>query len=342
MFHTRPFRALLFGMGVLLAVEGVIRVSVPESDLLFSWEQSDGLIGVLGDGVYVRESRKHQGTDGPYPFTIQTNALGVRDVLEHEYLKPSDTDRYLALGDSWIFGTSVDQGSTIPERLEAVLKAKTGRETVVVNAGIPGGSAFEALVRWTEFRDRYEWTGLIIGIPHNVGRQGELAAAREQLFHPTQGAPYINIRMYLLLRWWIAPYTRPRYAHSDPPNDQGMLDDISEIVRQAGERGLSVTVIEDPGHLKDAIGHVRRLEPRWRKALEPLGAIFAGHALNTRDCWGFEDLGHPGESGAHAMAHVVASAMVSRQSANGLQTVPTCASVEGAGPGKTADVGSFE
>ena len=335
MLQSGPVRALLFGVGLLLAMEGVLRLVVSEDELLFSWEKSEGLIGVLGDRVYVRESREHRGMDGPYPFQIQTNSLGLRDTEEHPLKKPPDTDRYLALGDSWIFGTSLDQGSTIPERLEDLLEAKTGRETVVVNAGIPGGSAFEALVRWSEFRDGYDWTGLILGIPHNVGRQGELASQRQSLFHPTHGAPYLNWRMYLLARWIIAPYTRPRYASADPPDDQGMLDDVSEIVRQASERGLSVTIIEDPGHMRDAVGTVRRLDPRWRSTLTPLGAIFAGHALNTRDCWGFEDLGHPGEAGAHAKAHVVAAAMVTQTSTDGLQTSPSCAAVEGIGPGKT-------
>jgi len=329
-------------VGLLVATEGVLRVLVAEDDLLFSWEKSQGLIGVLGDRVYVRESREHQGTDGPYSFHIQTNSLGLRDTLEHPRQKPSGTDRYLALGDSWIFGTSLDQGSTIPERLEAVLTVKTGRQTVVVNGGIPGGSAFEILVRWSEFRDDYEWTGLILGIPHNVGRQGELAQQRQSLFHPTQGAPYLNWRMYLLARWIIAPYTRPRYASAEPPGDQGMLDDVSEVVRQARERGMSVTIIEDPGHMRDAVGTIRRMDPRWRAALSPLGAVFAGHALNTRDCWGFEDLGHPGEAGAHAMAQVVAEAMVAQESAKGLQVSPSCAEVDGIGPGKTLQTAATE
>ncbi len=334
MFHSSSVRALLFGVFILVLIEGVLRLTVNEEALLFSWEQQDGLIGVLGDRVYVRDSRRHRGSDGPYNYEINTNSKGLRDVDEHALSKPASTDRYLALGDSWIFGTSLDQQSTITERLEVLLAAKTGRDTVIVNGGIPGGSAFEALVRWTEFRDGYEWTGLILGIPHNVGRQGELGQARQALFHPTRGAPYIDIRLYLMVRWWIAPYTRPRYAPSETPADQSMLNDVTEIVRQARARGMSITIIEDPGHMQDAVGTVRRLDPKWRETLTPEGAIFAGHALNTRDCWGFDDHGHPGEAGAHAIAHVVANAMVTEESAVGLQTKPTCAAVDGIGPGK--------
>lgn len=334
MTRSPQLRALLLGMGLIVCLEVVLRVTVAEKDVLFAFEQPDGMIGVLGDRIYVRDSRKHHGTDGPYSFEIETNSLGLRDDVELTATKPSDSDRYLALGDSWIFGTSVTQASTIPERLEGALTALTGRETTVINGGIPGGSAFEALVRWTELRDDYEWTGLIVGIPHNLGRQRELAQERNSLFHPSNGAPYINWRTYLVARWLIAPYTRPRYAPAEPAGDLGMLDDVVELVGQARERGLSVTIIEDPGHMNDALGKPRFLESRWRTALHPLGAVFAGHALNTRDCWGFDDLGHPGEAGAHAIAHVVAGAMVAGQSVAGLQQSPRCADVEGAGPGK--------
>jgi hypothetical protein len=334
MIRSTPMRAVLFGLGLLLCIELVLRVAVPEEALRFAFEQPNGLIGVLGDQIYVRESAAHHGTDGPYAFEVQTNSLGLRDDVELVAEKPATQDRYLALGDSWIFGTSLTQAATIPERLETSISALTGRDTVVFNAGIPGGSAFEALVRWTELRDHAEWTGIILGIPHNVGRQQSLAAVRESLFHPTLGAPYINCRTYLVARRLLAPLTRPRYAPSTPASDLGMLDDVVELVTQARNRGLTVTIIEDPGHMNDALGPPRVLEARWRSALHPLGAVFAGHALNTRDCWGFGDIGHPGEAGAHAIAQVVARAMITGQSATGLQRQPLCADVEGVGPGK--------
>ena len=331
-------RAIAMGFGLLLVVELGLRVVVAEERLLFSFEHPEGIIKVLGERVWVRESSKQHGTDGPYRFDVVTNSLGLRDDVEHSASLAEGTDRYLALGDSWIFGTSVTQARTIPEQIEVELSSRTGRPTVVLNAGIPGGSAFEALARWTELKDRFELTGVVLGIPHNVGRQKELADHRRSLFHPTQGAPYLNWRTYLLIRRGLAPYTRPRYASSSSAglrDDQGMLDDLRTVVVEARDRGLSVTIIEDPGHLNDAVGTVRKLERSWRIELEPLGGIFAGHALNTRDCWGYEDLGHPGESGTKAIAIVVADAMVQGRSTNGLQVEPTCTSVPGVGPGKT-------
>jgi hypothetical protein len=341
--HARS-RAIAMGFAFLLVLELGLRVAVDEERLLFSFEHPEGIIKLLGDRVWVRESSKQHGTDGPYRFDVVTNSLGLRDEEEHQASLAEGSDRYLALGDSWIFGTSVTQARTIPEQIEVELSERTGRPTSVLNAGIPGGSAFETLARWTELKDRFELTGIVLGIPHNVGRQRELASHRRMLFHPTQGAPYLNWRTYLLVRRALAPYTRPRYASSGSEglrDDLGMLDDLRTIVVEARDRGLSVTIIEDPGHLNDAVGTVRKLERRWREELEPLGVVFAGHALNSRDCWGYEDLGHPGESGAKAIAIVVADAMVKGRSTDGLQVDPSCTSVPGVGPGKTEGASEF-
>jgi len=325
-------RAVLLGLGVLVGIEALARMTVEEDTLLFAFEKPDGLIGVLGSKVFVRESQTHRGQDGPYAYTIRTNALGLRADAEVERAMPEGEERYLALGDSWIFGTSLDQSATVPERLAAALSQAKGLSVAVVNGGIPGGSAFEALARWRELSDGYEWTGLVLGIPHNVGRQTSLAAERGTVFHPTQGAPYINSRLYLLLRSWIAPYTRPRYAPATPPDDGGLREDIRFIVSDARSRGLSVVVIQDPGRMEDAVGRVRQVDQRWREELMPLGAVFAGHALNTRDCWGHLDLGHPGVLGAQAIAAVVAEAMMSGNSTDGLSAEPPCSSFTGEAP----------
>ena len=325
MSQSPKLRALLLGVGMLLGLELVARVLVAEETVLFAFERSDGLIGVLGDKVYVRESQTHRGSDGPYDYTIRTNSLGLRADAELTPEMPEGTERYLALGDSWIFGTSLDQEATMPAQLARRLTQAKGTPVEVVNAGIPGGSAFEALARWRELGQDYAWTGVVIGIPHNVGRQSSLAAERASVFHPTQGAPYINCRLYLILRSWIAPYTRPKYAPSAAPHDGGLLDDIQTIVSQARAQGLSVVLIEDPGRLDDAVGQVRQVDMRWREALSPLGALFAGHALNTRECWGHLDHGHPGVAGAEAIATVVASVMVAGESTMGLVPNPPCA-----------------
>jgi len=335
MFANSRIRAALFGVFVLAVLEGVLRVTVAESDLLFAWEHPEGMIELLGGRVYVRKSSDQHATDGTYPYKYRTNSLGLREDQELMRPIPEGSERYLALGDSWMFGTSVTQGKTLPDQLEVELGRLRGAAVEVVNAGIPGGSAFDMLARWNELGTQYAFDGVIFNIPHNLSRQQEVSESRKQLFQPGAGAPYVNWRTYLVVRRIVAPWTRPRYAPgtTDEPVDE-MMADLQTIVAQATAKGMSVTAIEDPGRLQDALGVVRRLDRRWRETLEPAGVIFAGHALNTRDCWGFQDHGHPGESGVKALSVVVAEALIAGTSTDGLQTEPRCAEVEGVGPGK--------
>lgn len=328
-------RAAIFGLFVLAGIEGLLRATVPENELLFAWEHPEGMIGLLGGRVYVRESSDQHATDGDYPYEYRTNSLGLREDNELTPSVSKDTKRFLALGDSWVFGTSVTQGKTLPDQIEVELGKRLNQSVEVVNAGIPGGSAFDMLARWNELRAQYEFDGVIFNIPHNVSRQKELTASRKTLFQPGGGAPYINWRTYLVVRRLIAPWTRTPYAEgvaAEPVEE--MMADLKTIVEQAQSMGMSVTAVEDPGRLQDAVGVVRQLDLRWRSALEPMGVVFSGHALNTRDCWGFYDHGHPAEAGAKVLAVVVAQAMATGSSTAGLETVPSCSDVEGVGPGK--------
>ena len=335
MLASSPARAVFLGLVLLGLLEGVLRLTVPERDLLFAWEHPEGMIELLGGRVYVRESSDQHSRDGIYAYKYRTNSLGLREDTELTASIPDGTQRLLALGDSWMFGTSVTQGKTFPDQLEVELSRHRGVAVEVVNAGIPGGSAFDMLARWNELKSQYAFDGLVMNIPHNISRQQEYSETRKQLFEPGGGAPYLNWRTYLVVRRVLAPLMRARYATGleNEPADE-MLADLQTIVTQAQAKGMAVTAIEDPGRLQDAVGAVRRLDMRWRKALEPVGVIFAGHALNTRDCWGFFDHGHPGEAGVRAMAIVVGEAMSAGRSTTGLLSEPRCADVEGAGPGK--------
>lgn len=113
------------------------------------------------------------------------------------------------------------------------------------------------------------------------------------------------------------------------------VTDIKSIVADARSRKLPVWFVEWPGREEGAVAELNHMNPDWMRALEPLGTVLTGHALNTRECWGFQDLGHPSESGQRAIAEVVTQAIMSGRSAADLATEPTCAAVPGIGPGKT-------
>jgi lysophospholipase L1-like esterase len=339
------FKALL---GVAIATlclgagEGVARLLTEEVDLLFAWEHPDGLIRVLGDQVYVREKVSHEMTDGPYTWAVQTNDLGLRESAEISAQIPEGSVRVLALGDSWIFGTSVNQGHTISDGIERVMGDLLGQQVEVVNAGIPGASAFEMLARWSELRGRMDFDHLVFGVPHNVHRQLGFAVQRAAVRAPGDGAPYISARLYLLARRVLAPWTRPAYAERDQGVDGidgSTLHDISTMVRQAQDLGMGVWGVEWPHNMKYAVNTVNPPATQWRKALAPMGVVFSGHALNTRACWGYTDHGHPSEAGAMAIATVVGAVIAGGEAPKTLQTQPRCEDVVGVGPGKPGSPG---
>ena len=68
---------------------------------------------------------------------VKLNAQGLRDE-EVPYAKPSDEKRILVLGDSVTFGWGVSQGETFSDRMESLLRGRTGDQWQVINAGVNG------------------------------------------------------------------------------------------------------------------------------------------------------------------------------------------------------------
>ena len=73
-------------------------------------------------------------------FTLSTNGLGLRSP-EPSRTKPKY--RVLAIGDSCTFGLGVDDGKTWPAQLELLLDESLGGGAEVINAGVPGYTAFQ-------------------------------------------------------------------------------------------------------------------------------------------------------------------------------------------------------
>ena len=79
--------------------------------------------------------------------TVSTNELGLR----HGELASGNPFRILALGDSTTFGVGVDDGDTWPAQLQAILDPEGTGRYEVLNAGVPGYSAYQGL-RYLELR----------------------------------------------------------------------------------------------------------------------------------------------------------------------------------------------
>ncbi len=325
---------LLLAAGALAVVEGGLRAVYSVDALLFEWERPTGLIATsLTGGVVTRPGMAEARTDGPYPWRVQLNEMGFREDRTIPRAE-AGVYRVLALGDSWMFGFSVDQGKTVPDVLEGLLPAKLGVDRVeVVNAGVFGSSAFDMLARYRQLVETYDFDAVLLGTPHNSARFRELEDQRAAWYRQVRAGPASTLRLYLLVRWWMAPYRAGLYA--EPPSGAGRepeFADIRALAVDAGARGMPVWFVEMPNNLPQAQAGFDGV-PDWRAALEPAGVLFGGHALGERACWGFYDEGHPSEAGAYAIAARMAEVVASGRTLP-VGAEPRCADGPAAGPTK--------
>ncbi|MCP4204988.1 MAG: hypothetical protein GY769_24025 [bacterium] len=80
---------------------------------------------------------------------VTTNSRGVRGSSEPASPKPEGTFRMLALGDSHAFGWGIPEADTVAVQLQKALAAAATVAVEVVNAGIPGYSAYQEAA-WLE------------------------------------------------------------------------------------------------------------------------------------------------------------------------------------------------
>jgi lysophospholipase L1-like esterase len=78
-------------------------------------------------------------------WEISTNSGGFR-TAEFAKVKPSGTFRIVCLGDSWTFGSNVDQDKAYPQQLTALLERNSPRANFeVLNLGVMGYSSYQGL-----------------------------------------------------------------------------------------------------------------------------------------------------------------------------------------------------
>jgi lysophospholipase L1-like esterase len=342
---------------VLGASEGLLRLTIPEAALLLSWEREDGLL-LYRSRTYVEgpadpaerarwrrgalETRPNAQThhkDGPHPWTVQTNAQGLR-TADHVPRQRTTDRRFLALGDSWMFGVSATQGKSTPAQLEQMLPARLGVGTVeVVNGGIPGANAWHMLRRWHHLVGRMALDGLVLGLPHNAP-DADVPAKRRAWYAQAREAPMMPTRLYLVLRRLLLPLGRPHYPDllTTPKNNDAKPDlhlsmtiaDLRAIAADAQQRGIPVWLVLWPNDMNEALGGHTNLK-RWSKPLAQLP--MTGHGLTERSCWGHKDTWHPSEAGYAAIASVVADLLAGASSAPGLLEAPLCSATGENGPG---------
>ena len=325
---------VLWGLACALVLfalaEVVLRVAVPLRWLQFSYEREDGFLVFIDDTDY----RFHDAFFARPGFNqtrggllYRTNSVGFRESKEIPRRGQQGTFRILAIGDSWIYGLAQPQGQTMADHLERLLPRKLGiRRVEVINAGVPGSSAFDMLRRWRSLSENYEVHGLLLSTSHNQNRQAKTLAAREHWYSSMRGAPYVDLRLYLLLRRMMVPLTRSQGRTGEAAQSSDTRDMVA-IVADARRRGLPVWMVLAPSwheRVELTRPELNAVNTALVKKLGPLGVKFGGHALRQRACYGSHDKTHPGPAGARAMAEVMAGVIASGVSRPVLAEAPVC------------------
>lgn len=330
-------------LGFFAVIEGALRFVVAKEVLLFAWERPNGPAAFEASGALVGPpNSSFFAQDGPYRVDYKTNSAGFRESTETPIRKPAGTTRYLAVGDSWIWGTSVTQGKTLPDRLEVHLTERLGHPVLVEDAGIQGMSAFDMYMAFRRYAANYEFDGVLIGKPHNETREDDVAERRRAFFETATPFPTSDWRLYLLLRRYLYQARMPAVPvgvddeTNDSPLVRGAITDIIRLVREARAAGLPAYFLDFPNtwRIQGTPGAEYASSPPWVAALSAEGVPYAGHAMTERMCWGFRDLDHPSEAGADALAVVIAELIVTGETLPRRATTPTCAESVGTAPGK--------
>ena len=326
--------ALVTSLALLAAAEVGLRLLVPLDALLFTWEKPDGWMLYEETGnLVMRPDQDERHHDGPHLFHFVTNSEGLRETREIPRDKPAGETRLLALGDSWMFGLNATEGEGFADRLEELAPASLGKETVeVVNAAVAGGCAFDMLRMWRRFGAVLEPDGLVLGTPHNDGRQLEVSEQRTAFYQDGTNAPASTLRLYLGLRMLLAPLQRPSYPKLE--NVSRAVADLLVLAGEARQRGLPVWLVVWPIRWENQQAGASMAFGFWRETFEPLGVSVVGHGMTERSCWGYQDTSHASEAGYHAAAELLAGVMGGDEPPTDWSTEPRCDEVDANGPGK--------
>ena len=133
---TKNAYALLFSLSAsIVALEIGLRVINPWGIDIFHWLPYH-MHGMVEDPqLGYKHPRSTSYTLGS--VFVSLNSHGLRDV-EIPYAKPPNEKRILLLGDSAAFGWGVTQGETVSDKMEPLLRARTGESWQVINAGVNG------------------------------------------------------------------------------------------------------------------------------------------------------------------------------------------------------------
>lgn len=295
------------------------------TDPLAALKAADALVtDSVGGGLNMRPNTREVRGSPQEQWRIALNAEGFRESRPTPRAAPAGTRRFVALGDSVIFGHGIDQGATLSDQLEEVLPPLLGGPVDVVNAGVFGAAAFDMYRRYTRLAEAYTFDDVILGFPQNEGRQSALAEVRAE-WRDARGRP--KLAYYLPFeRSLLHLYARPTPEPAPLPLPDPTLEDLWALVVDARRAGHRVWLLQTP----------RPLAAPYAKANEVLTALTTGldlpvarPVLDHPDCWSPWDHSHPSAAGVRVLARALAEVIATGTSAAPDPGAPRCAA-EGA------------
>jgi lysophospholipase L1-like esterase len=351
MMRTTVRKALggaLVASTFFLAAEAGLRVAYREDELLLAWERVDGELTTdpRSGMLTLRRNTLVVRGDGAYQWQAPLNGQALRATADWPRARRPGTPRWLLLGDSWAYGISTRQEATLATRLESSLARSLAVTRVeVVNAGVPGASAWDVRARWHALADQIEVDGVVLKIPANRGSPA-LRDARRSQGPPPPGYLLRGLRRAVL--GLAALRDDPWRVDSVPTGEDH--DEILALIEEIRQRGLPVVALVTPRDRAEATRHaqargtadekttaVSQRWEHWSRALEPTGAWIAGHTLPERSCFGYVDHAHPSERGAVVLAETVASRVALARWWPALAYEPRCSDVQGVTAPTNAD-----
>jgi hypothetical protein len=95
---------------------------------------------------------------------VEINAWGMREDADEASTPAPEDFSVLALGDSFVFGTGVEQKETFHELLEADAERITDRRLRVFGAGVPGTSPYHAVTSLLALAERTQPDVVVMGV----------------------------------------------------------------------------------------------------------------------------------------------------------------------------------
>jgi lysophospholipase L1-like esterase len=217
----------------VLGLPALNEAMVPDPDLF--WALRPGFAGVVSGTV-----REH-----PIRFRLTVDDRGFRGRPARA---ATDAFRILALGDSTTFGLGVDDDDAWPARLETLMNA-AGKRVEVVNAGVPGYTAFQGL-RFLRGRGIRVAPDLVVATFGFNDADGSWASRSDEetarlMALRDREAPLMRSRLYAglkLLALWARPAAVPAAAPHRPRLSEEefteALAEMQDVATRAGSRLL--------------------------------------------------------------------------------------------------------